>query len=108
MMYALSFVLRNGTPEEYPAMIKALEALGPWSDRLKPTWLLETDKSSRQVRDLLQPHLCPGDRVLVAEITKNWAAAGMGAGFGEWMHRRTTMRAVVSRGPVVAASNRKD
>ena len=92
MMYAVSFVFREGEFDDRPGLRAELEELGPWSDRLRPTWLVESGLSSAQVRDRLKVHLRPRDRVFVAEISRNWAASGMGAGFGEWLKRRMTMR----------------
>lgn len=106
MMYMVSFVLRHGTDADYPGLREEFDKLGPWSDRLKPTWLLECGMSSAQVRDALKAHIKPTDRIFVAEISRNWAAGSMGEGFGEWMQRRMTMRrahGVPDQGPVPGA-----
>jgi hypothetical protein len=87
-MYFISLGLQ--APEsDYPNLRNALEALGPWSNRMPNLWMVESRLSSRKIRDLLKPHLRPNDRLMVAQITRNWAGTGMGDGFPEWMSRRT-------------------
>ncbi|MGC6492861.1 MAG: hypothetical protein ACON5B_08465 [Myxococcota bacterium] len=87
MVYIVHFALQ-GPHEDYPQFFDALKALGPWSNRMGDTWILECRLSSIQIRDLLKAHIRPGDRIFVAEFIRNWAGTGMGAGFPEWMQRR--------------------
>lgn len=75
--------------EEYENLENAIKALGPWSNRLETTWLVESRLSSRTIRDLLKPHIQPGDRLFVGQFARNWAGTGMGEGFPEWLKRRT-------------------
>ena len=84
MMMLVTFKLEA----ENAAFIDALKSLGNWSNRIEGAWLLETNLSPRQVRDLLGTHMGPTDRIFVARITQNWAGRGMGQGFPDWMGRR--------------------
>lgn len=86
-MYFVAMRLQ-GPREDYKNLENALKALGPWSNRLEGTWLVESRLSSRTVRDLLKPHLKPGDRLFVGQFTQNWAGTNMGDGFPDWMKRR--------------------
>ena len=92
MMYQITFVFRGLPEDPREEALAAMKSLGAWSDRLQPTFLLECDLSSAKVRDSIKPHLKPRDRVFVGELSRNWAATGMGEGFGEWMKRRNTIR----------------
>ncbi len=87
-MYFISFRLQAPW-EEYGDLERALKAMGPWSNRLDPTWLLESRLSSRTIRDLLKPHLKPGDRLFVGQFSQNWAGTNMGDGFPDWLKRRS-------------------
>lgn len=84
MMLLVCFQLSD----ENQPFIDALKAMGNWSNRVEGSWLLETNLTPRQVRDLLGQHMKPQDRLFVARITQNWAGRGMGEGFPEWMGRR--------------------
>ncbi len=87
MMYFVSFKLQSEF-SSYPDLQRALEALGPWSNRLGDTWLVESAFAANRVRDLLKPHLRAGDRLFVGQFTQNWAGTGMGTDFPDWLKRR--------------------
>jgi hypothetical protein len=93
MMYFVSMQL-DGTVQDdkYLQLKNQLEALGPWSNRLGATWLVESNFSARRLRDLLKPHLHGTDRLLVGEFNTNWAGYGMGSSFPDWMGRRSSIR----------------
>ena len=92
MMYFIALTLR-GEEADYKNLEDAIQALGPWSNRLPNCWLVETPMSSRQIRDLLKGYVKPGDRLFVGQFNQNWAGSGMGEGFPDWMKRRTFQRA---------------
>ncbi len=89
MMYFISTHI-NADESEYEDLTTAVKALGPWSNRLKNCWLVESNFSSGRIRDLLKPHLQfeNGDRMFVGQFTNNWAGTGMGADFPDWLKRR--------------------
>lgn len=93
MMYLIVLELNGRAPGDYPELERAIKALGNWSNRLKSAWIVESRFSAAQIRDLLKPHIVAGqDRIFVARFTQNWAGTNMGAGFPEWMNRRTFER----------------
>lgn len=87
MMYFVAFKLQAPF-EEYGDLERQLKAFGPWSNRLPTTWLIESALSARMLRDLIKPHLRPGDRLFVGQFSRNWSATAMGESFPEWMGRR--------------------
>lgn len=93
MMYFVSVSL-SGTDDQYKNFVQTVQTLGNYSNRLKNTWLLECSLTAAQIRDVLRPHLLPGDRIFVGELIQNWAGANMGTEFPAWMSRRQ-FRAVV-------------
>lgn len=93
MMYFVALKLRKPL-SEYHGLQATLKSVGPWSNRMQLTWFIESHLSARRLRDQLKPHMLPGDKLFVAEFNNNWAGAGMGPTFPEWMGRRTTLRKV--------------
>jgi hypothetical protein len=87
MMYLINVTL-TGQESEYANLIQAIKTLGPWSNRLMNTFMVECTLSAVQIRDLLKPHLKEGDRLFVGELIRNWAATNMGADFPQWVGRR--------------------
>lgn len=93
MMYFIATRLQADTKtdegkEQYENFLNAVTSLGPWSDRLGNTWLVESKLSASRIRTLLKPHVQTGDRVFVGQFTQNWAGFNMGANFPEWAKRR--------------------
>jgi hypothetical protein len=89
MMYMIMVELNGRPADQYADLERAIKALGNWSNRIRNTWMVETQFSASQIRDLLKPTLVAGrDRLFVARFTPNWSGYGMGEGFGEWMGRR--------------------
>ncbi len=86
-MHVIALSLKGGD-SQYESLFETMKALGPWSNRLGHTWLVQCRLNPRQVRDLLKPHLLSGDRVFVGTLTSNWAATGTSAGFADWLRRR--------------------
>jgi hypothetical protein len=87
-MYVVALHL-TGEPASYQALNDALQKLGDWSNRLPGAWLVQSNRSARELRDALKPHVQANDRLFVAQFSRNWAATNMGPGFAEWIGRRT-------------------
>jgi hypothetical protein len=87
MMYFVGLQL-TGAEAEYEALYATLRSLGPWSNRLNATWIVESTLTARRIRDLVKPSLKPADRLLIGRFDKSWSATNMGEGFAEWMERR--------------------
>ncbi|MBM75245.1 MAG: hypothetical protein CMK59_07575 [Proteobacteria bacterium] len=51
-------------------------------------WLAQINNDAPKIRNLLRPHLKPGDRIFVARIAQNWAGLNMGEKFPNWMNDR--------------------
>lgn len=93
MMYFIATRLAQDPSSEagqkrYATLINAIQALGPWSDRLDRAWLVESKLSASRIRTLLKPHLGKNERVFVGQFSQNWAGYNMGNGFPEWIGRR--------------------
>lgn len=93
MMYFIATRLAEDPRTEsgkarYANLINAIQALGPWSDRLDGVWLVESKLSASKIRTLLKPHLRGNERVFVGQFTNNWAGFNMGQTFPEWIGRR--------------------
>ncbi|MBN1336444.1 MAG: hypothetical protein JXB39_10830 [Deltaproteobacteria bacterium] len=76
---------------ENQAFEEAIKAMGPWSNRVPGSWIVETILTPRQVRDRLGKHLGAEDRLFVARISRVWASRNLGPGFPDWMERRKTI-----------------
>ncbi len=88
MMFLITFHVENADPIVTERLGAALKTMGNWSNRIPGAWLLESDRSARQIRDHLKQFMGERDRLFVARISRNWAGRNMGTGFPEWMERR--------------------
>lgn len=73
-LYLVSYdLLHKATFGDYENLIGALRRLGAQRILLSE-WVLRNDATSEQVREYLRPHVHEADRLLVSEITSNWAS----------------------------------
>ena len=87
-MYFIATTTRSDS-HDYAPLVETIKALGPWSNRLRDVWLVQSTLSARRIRDLLKPHIHEGDRLFVGEMTQNWAGRNMGREFPDWIGRRS-------------------
>lgn len=69
MLLQVSYDLR-GRDRDYEDLYEAIKLQGRWWHYLRSTWIVETDKSPRQVVDTLEELLSRGDRLVVSEIAR--------------------------------------
>lgn len=60
--------------QEYPGLHDKLKGLGPWWHNLDSTWLVHTELSAVQVRDLLRQLIDANDKLLVIDVSGRQAA----------------------------------
>jgi alpha-L-fucosidase len=69
MLLQVSYDLRD-RDRDYEDLYEAIKLQGRWWHYLRSTWIVETDKSPRQVVDTLEEFLSRGDRLVVSEIER--------------------------------------
>ena len=76
-LYLISYDLLNKkTFGDYETLISELRKLGA-KEALFSQWLLRSSVSSSQIRDFLKKFIHSDDRVLVTEISTNWAGRNL-------------------------------
>lgn len=73
---AINYDLKNGDMDDYQDLFVAIKSLGSVHHAQGSFWLVKTDKTSVQIRDLLKGHLKQGDKLMVSAFD-NWASAQM-------------------------------
>ena len=51
-----------------------IRSLGEWWHHLESTWLVKTDRTPEQIRDLLKQHVGCDDQLLIVDMSQNAAA----------------------------------
>lgn len=73
-LYIVSYdLLGEPSIEAYEPLIRELQRLGA-QEILRSEWALRASNTSVEIRDHFRQYLRPGDRILVTEITANWAS----------------------------------
>ena len=72
-LYIISYDLIGKSYDQYETLIAELTRLGAQRVLLSQ-WALRSNSTSSQIRDYLYPFMHPNDRILVTEITANWAS----------------------------------
>ena len=60
--------------QDYSDLIAAIKKLGAWWHHLDSTWLVKSDLTPKEARDLLAKHIGDSDELLVLTVTGRTAA----------------------------------
>jgi hypothetical protein len=76
----------NKSGQDYGELIDTLKGFGTYWHHLDSTWIIESDLSHTEIRDLLKAHIDANDELLVVNITDDAAAwAGFNAKGSKWL-----------------------
>lgn len=59
----------NKAGQDYDKLIKRIKDYGTWWHHLDSTWLIRTEQSTTEVRDVLRPLIDSNDELLVVDVT---------------------------------------
>jgi hypothetical protein len=65
----ISYDLKNGNEEDYRELINEIRSLGDYCHPLESQWLVDTDFSAKEIKDILKQKLKCGDHMLVSTFT---------------------------------------
>lgn len=82
-----------GSPEsssDYEELIKYIKGLGSWAKPLYSVWFVDTDKTSKQVREGAQAYMDKNDKIFVAKWNPSvgWSSSGLSDAVLKWLHAR--------------------
>lgn len=62
----------------------------PWAKPLESVWLIDTEKTSGQIRDELGTHIDSNDQLAVFELTADagWATRRIDSAVTDWIKKR--------------------
>lgn len=86
--YLISYDLIK--PESFPEYIRLFNTIKTakfWAKPLQSVWLVKTTLSSAQIRDVLIKVIDVNDKIMVIEVTNNWAAFGLPKEVIDWMQQ---------------------
>jgi len=76
----------NKTGQDYTNLITTIkETFETWWHYLDSTWIVVSDLSSTEIRDLLKPHIDTNDELLVAKLTGEGAWIGFIEKASQWL-----------------------
>ena len=89
MVYVIAYDLQepNDTNEDYERIIKTIKNSFTWCHLQKSVWLVRSDSSAKEIRDILTPLIKNGDELFVARLQGNWATVGLGDRRNNWLHK---------------------
>lgn len=80
-------LIGHETAESYKSLITAIKDCKNWAKPLESTWLVKTELSAVQIRDILRSYLDTNDKLLVVEVASDWASISLPEKVVEWMHK---------------------
>lgn len=70
---------------DYSRLITYIKSFSNWAKPLESLWLVKTNLTSAQLRDELRKVVDANDKILVIEITNNWASFNISKEVTDWM-----------------------
>lgn len=84
--YIISYdLIGSETLLDYRKLIDIIKTVDYWAKPLKSVWLVKTNLSSEQIRNELMKVVDSNDKLLVIEVTNNWASFGLPKEVTDWM-----------------------
>lgn len=89
MVYVIAYDLQkpNDKPKNYERVTETINANFTWCHLQKSVWLVRSELSASEIRDILAPHLKNGDVLFIARLKGNWASWGLGDRRNNWLHK---------------------
>lgn len=71
---------------EYEDLYEAIKDLGSWWWCLESVWIVDTTKSTSEIRDELKSYIDSGDSIAVFRLSGSWASRGLSDECSDWLH----------------------
>lgn len=75
----------NKTGQDYKELIEQIKKLGAWWHCLDSTWIIKTDMTAVQIRDILKPKIDSNDELLVVKLSGEAAWTGFDENCSSWL-----------------------
>lgn len=72
---------------DYSALIEHFKSYGTYSHALDSTWLIVSDKTTKEVRDTALKHIDSDDKILVVKLAGAAAWRSLRTKTGEWIKK---------------------
>ncbi len=75
----------NKTGQDYSTLIEKIKTFATWWHHLDSTWIVKTDLTCVQVRDILKSLIDSNDELLVVKLTSEGAWCGFNEKGSKWL-----------------------
>lgn len=75
----------NKTGQDYETLIEQIKKLGIWWHHLDSTWIIKSDLTAAQIRDILESYVDNNDELLVAKLSGEAAWKGFNEKGSKWL-----------------------
>ena len=83
-LYLICYDL-NSPGQEYTELHEQIKTYSPWWHHLDSTWIVESEKSAKDIRDHLGKHIDKNDELLVVKFGSSWAGKGFNKKGFDWL-----------------------
>jgi hypothetical protein len=82
----IAYDIHPSASDAYEEVTDAIRSLGEWWHHLESTWLVKTDHTPKQIRDLLKGYVSSDDQLLIVDISQDAAAwFGVNNAGSQWL-----------------------
>jgi hypothetical protein len=98
-LMAINYDLFKEPSREYRKLFAAIQGFPTWCHALESLWFVVTNRTPKEVFDILRPHLHLKDKVLVTPVQLNagWWAQGLPDEVMQWLYKHLTTQIGVQR-----------
>lgn len=89
-VYIVTYAFK-GQSSDYQGLYDAIKSLGNWWHYIDNTWLISTDKTAKEIWEILKPHVDDDVNLLVAEMGRD-RQGWLPKKAWDWIKKYTTSR----------------
>lgn len=85
--FLISYDLTNKTIFDYSKLITYIKSFNTWAKPLESVWLIKTDATVMDIVNQIRTVTSANDKILVIEVTNNWASFNLSKEVTNWMQQ---------------------
>lgn len=83
--FLISYDLINKTMFDYSKLIEYIKSFNVWAKPLESVWLIKTDLDVMDIVNQIRNITSTNDKILVIEVTNDWASFNISKEVSDWM-----------------------
>lgn len=70
-VYLISYDLKK-PDRDYSGLYDAIKSFQTWWHYLESTWIIKSEKTSKEIFDIIKPHIDKNDHLIIIQVTNDY------------------------------------